>query len=76
MLAIANPKVTFASYRAGYPGTNQTLGDRALKSEGYGILRVDKAGARFVLEAWPWQTDPATGSQFPGWPVTVPFAQV
>jgi alkaline phosphatase D len=76
VLALANPKVSYATYRAGYPGTNQTLGDRALKSEGYGILRVQKGNSAFVLEAWPLQADPATGSTFPGWPVTVPFAQV
>ena len=73
--AVANPRVSFADYRAAYPGESQVLGDRDLKSEGYGIVKVDKGGARYVLECWPWQADPlAGGVQFEGWPRTVPFA--
>jgi hypothetical protein len=51
-LAVANPKVTFADYRKGYP-TGQGLGDQTLKREGYGIVRVDIRAAEFVLECWP-----------------------
>ena len=76
VLAVANPKVTFAEYRQYYPGTGQGLGDQTLKSEGYGIVRVDPQAAEFVLECWPWQVDPAQpgAQQFPGWPVRVPFS--
>jgi alkaline phosphatase D len=74
--AVANPKVRFADYRAGYPGGGQGLGDRNLKSEGYGIVRVDRTGARYVLECWPWRADPAAGgTQFSGWPRALPFSQ-
>jgi alkaline phosphatase D len=72
VLAVANPKVTFAQYRTGYP-TGQGLGDRTLKQEGYGILRVNPTSREFVFEAWPWNGDPAQTRQFAGWPVRVPF---
>ncbi|WP_326794138.1 alkaline phosphatase D family protein [Streptomyces sp. NBC_01808] len=74
ILAVANPRVSFADYRAGY-ATGQGLGDRALKREGYGIVRVDPAQRAFTLESWPWDGhpgDPRT-RQFDGWPVRVPF---
>jgi alkaline phosphatase D len=76
VLAIANPKVTFADYRQSYPGTGQGLGDQTLKREGYGIVRVDTRAAEFVLECWPWQVDPTEhkAQQFSGWPIRVPFS--
>lgn len=75
-LAVANPKVTFAKYRTGYP-TGQGLGDRSLKSEGYGIARVDAGRGEYLLECWPWDVDPAgsDAAQFPGWPYRVPFSE-
>ncbi|MER7471379.1 alkaline phosphatase D family protein [Micromonospora sp. NPDC000018] len=74
VLAVANPKVSFADYRKGYP-SGQGLGDRTLKQEGYGIVRVRPATQEFVFEAWPWDRDPraAQTRQFAGWPVRVPF---
>jgi alkaline phosphatase D len=75
-LAVANPKVTFAEYRAGYP-TGQGLGDRTLKSEGYGIVCVDPAAEEYVLECWPWDVEPrAPGAeQFAGWPYRLGFSE-
>lgn len=73
--AVANPKVTFAHYRSYRPGRGQGLGDRRLKSEGYGIVRIDRSAREIVLECWPWNVDPAVADarQFPGWPMRVPF---
>lgn len=75
VLAVANPKIGFAAVRAAQPGSEE-VGDRALKREGYGIVRVDKGGRTFRLECWPWQTDPTVNgaAQFAGWPYTLRFA--
>ncbi len=76
VLAVANPKFTFAEYRKARPGRSQDFGQRSLKREGYGIIRVDRKVRQFVLECWPLQVhDPlAPGAkQFEGWPVRVPF---
>ncbi|MEU0968654.1 alkaline phosphatase D family protein [Streptomyces sp. NPDC005917] len=77
VLAVANPKVTFADYRTGYP-TGQGLGDQSLKREGYGIVRVDARAAEFVVECWPWQIDPTKpqARQFSGWPLSIAFSEV
>jgi alkaline phosphatase D len=76
VLAVANPKITFAQVQAVEP-TSQEVGDRNLKREGYGIARIDKSGGSYRLECWPWQTDPtAPGAlQYAGWPYTLPFNQ-
>jgi alkaline phosphatase D len=76
VLAVANPKIGFAQVRQIQPGGNE-VGDRALKSEGYGIARIDKVSEQFRLECWPWKTDPKApgASQYPGWPVVLPFSQ-
>jgi len=78
VLAVANPKVTFKEYRQHRAGRNQGLGDRRLKSEGYGIIRVNRQAREFVLECWPWEIDPAaTGArQFAGWPFRLPFSEL
>ncbi len=74
VLAVANPKVTQAQVRAVQEGNG--VGDRALKREGYGIVRVDKANRTYRIECWPWQQDPTApdADQFPGWPYTLPFS--
>jgi alkaline phosphatase D len=56
------------------PGANG-VGDRNLKREGYGILRVDKAANVFRIESWPWQTDPTApgAAQYNGWPYNLAF---
>ena len=54
VLAVANPRLTKAAFRAACKGRNAELGDRRRKREGYGLVRVDKAKRRFVIECWPW----------------------
>jgi alkaline phosphatase D len=73
VLAVANPRVTRAAFRAARPGRGNELGDRALKREGYGIVRVDKAAGEFLIECWPWDAG-AAGEQFPGWPYRLRFS--
>jgi alkaline phosphatase D len=73
VLAVANPKVSHAEFEAGNTQWGKFLADRALKSEGYGLIRVDHASRKFHLECWEWNTDPRSGSQFKGWPVICPF---
>jgi alkaline phosphatase D len=78
MLAVANPKISFAEYRRHIKGRGQGLGDRRFKSEGYGIVRVDRRENAYVLECWPWDEDPRNPAarQFSGWPFRLPFAEV
>lgn len=78
VLAVANPAVSFATFRQSYPSGLTNIGDRNLKSEGYGLVRIDKAAREFVIECWPWNVDPTgpTATQFPGWPYRLPFAAV
>jgi len=74
VMAIANPKVTFADYRKHKP-TGQGLGDRTLKSEGYGIVVVDHQARQYTLECWPFDSDPRVSGakQFAGWPLRIGF---
>ena len=74
VLAVANPSISLATFRAAYGTASQTLGDRSLKRDGYGIVRIDKTNQRFIIECWPWDADPTVGGQYPGWPYTLPFA--
>lgn len=73
--AIANPKVSFAEYRKHKPPRGQGLGDRKLKSEGYGVVIVDHQAKTYRLECWSWDEDPkrAGATQFAGWPVMLRF---
>ncbi|MBL8231453.1 MAG: alkaline phosphatase D family protein [Bryobacterales bacterium] len=69
VLAIANPKVTFADYRKHKKGRGQGLGDRKLKSEGFGMVIVDHAKKQYRLECWQWDR----AEQFEGWPLVIGF---
>jgi alkaline phosphatase D len=77
VLAVVNPVVSFTDFRRAYK-SGQALGDRGLKREGYGVVRVDRAEQRFVLECWPWHVDPAApgAQQFKGFPFVLPFSEV
>jgi alkaline phosphatase D len=76
VLAVAPPKVDYPTFRRSSPKGND-LADRTLKQEGFGLVRVDHEGHRYVLECWPWDGKPgATSGQFPGWPYELPFDQV
>lgn len=76
VLAVANPKVSQATFKAHHPQADHNLGDRGLKREGYGVVRIDTRRREFVLECWPWDARPARDRQFPGWPYRLPFAAV
>lgn len=78
VLAVANPKVSFQEYRKYIKGRGQGLGDRRLKSEGYGTIRVHRKAQEFVIECWPWNVDPSApgAQQFPGWPYRLRFAEM
>lgn len=78
VLAVANPVVTRRDFVTGFGTSSHDLGDRTLKREGYGIVRLDHAARTFVLECWSWDADHSAGApqQFPGWPVAVGFADV
>lgn len=75
VLAVANPKISYENFsdekKNNYWGN--FLDDRALKSEGYGIVRVNHKMQYFELECWPWDVDPDKGEQFEGWPYVSPF---
>jgi alkaline phosphatase D len=53
-IAVVNPSFSQAEFREHHPDSNG-FGDRALKNEGYGILRVDKQSRKFTFEAWRWE---------------------
>lgn len=71
--AVANPKISWAELRTHVPGSDQSVIDRRLKSEGHGLVRIKRAESGSVgvtFECWPWNAD-CTGSdsqQFSGWP--------
>ncbi len=73
VLAVANPKVTYEEFVAGKKGWGNFVADRAIKSEGYGIVRVQHSAKSFLLECWPWDAPPQTAAQFDGWPYEHPF---
>lgn len=73
MLAVANPEISFERFRRHRP-TGQGLPERDLRSDGYGIVRVDHDADTFVVECWPWDADPTTAdNQYDGWPYRLPF---
>jgi alkaline phosphatase D len=71
VLAVANPRLTRAAFRAARRGGGAELGERGRKREGYGLVRVDKAAGQFVVECWPGDGGP----QFAGWPYRLPFGE-
>lgn len=75
IMAVANPKITFAEMRAHRTGPGQALLDPDLKSEGYGVLRVSHQREEFEFECWPTKMDPTApdARQYAGWPLTVRF---
>ena len=57
-------------------GNLQEIGSRlqtkigtVILTTGYGIVRIDKSSHDFVLESWPRDENPITGSPYEGWPV-------
>lgn len=74
ILAVANPKLTHAEFEEGNQSWGKFLYDNQLKTEGYGIVKVQHAKDTFVFECWPWDAKPEPGAQFSGWPFEVAFA--
>jgi len=76
-LAVINPSFSQAEFRLAYPDAN-VFGDRALKNEGYGILRVDTGSRQYTFECWRWDSDPNDpgAQQYPGWPYVLSFDDV
>ena len=76
--AVANPKLTFAQFREHKKGRAQGVSDPALKTEGYGIIRVSHTDKSFTFEAWDKYVDPAKpgAKQMAGWPYRVGFDEV
>lgn len=76
--AVVNPKFSFAEYRQYNKGRKQGFGDKNLKSEGYGIVRVDKRKREFVLESWQENVDPKMpgARPFEGFPYRLKFEDV
>ncbi|MGH3481624.1 MAG: alkaline phosphatase D family protein [Nocardioidaceae bacterium] len=76
-LAVVNPSFSQAEFREHHPDSNG-FGDRGLKSEGYGILRIDPEAREYTFEAWRWDSDPtdAAAEQYPGWPYVLSFDDV
>ncbi len=73
VLAVANPKMTHAEFKSSKDSWGYFLGDHDLKSEGYGIVKVDHGKKAYHLECWPWTAAPKKDKQFYGWPISVPF---
>ncbi|MGD8174479.1 alkaline phosphatase D family protein [Marinimicrobium sp. ARAG 43.8] len=71
VLAVANPRVSHATFEEGNDSWGKFLFDHRLKSEGYGLVRVNTRKQKVVFECWPWQADPKKDDQFEGWPLEV-----
>lgn len=74
VMAVANPKISHADFQSGTAVSwGKFIADRKLKSEGYGLVKVDHQTKQFTLECWEHDANPATDQQFDGWPISVPF---
>ncbi|WP_129640753.1 MULTISPECIES: alkaline phosphatase D family protein [Steroidobacteraceae] len=68
ILAAANPKIPHAEFQRRNRTWGKFLSDSRMKSEGYGLIRVDHRSRTARIECWPWDQDPHSGRQFAGWP--------
>ena len=76
--AVGNPKLTFAEFRKYRKTRGQAVRDPALKTEGYGIIRVSHSEKSFSFESWEKSEDVSQSGakQMPGWPYKVKFDEV
>ena len=68
MIAAANPREYYNQTNGINP---ENLHDRGA---GYGLVKINKSTRAITFESWPRYADPdypETGSQYPGWPVTI-----
>jgi alkaline phosphatase D len=71
VLAVVQPQFTRADYETAYPTLGGNFGDRNLKNEGYGIIRIHPTTRNCTIECWRWDhTLSAGNSQYPGFPHT------
>lgn len=74
VLAVANPRIGFDEFMASKDYWGNFIGDPRLKSEGFGIVKVEHDARRFVLECWPDRQRDSADRQYAGWPYVHPFA--
>lgn len=75
VMAVANPKMPHKTFQQGNTTWGKFLADRNLKTEGYGLVRINHKSQNFILECWEHDANPQTDKQMQGWPVTVPFGE-
>lgn len=73
ILAVANPKISYKEYLKHVSNGMQFMSDPKLKSEGYGVIRVNHEKKHFDIECWPWEANPKTDKQYAGWPFRLNF---
>ena len=73
VLAVSNPKITHQAFDENNTTWGKFIADKKLKSEGYGLIRVNHQSKNYHLESWPWDANPATDEQFKGWPYVHAF---
>ncbi len=67
-----NPLTVLAVKNGPYELPKPVLEMVNAKTSGLGLVRINKAERTFVVECWPYSTDPAQeGGQMEGWPVTL-----
>lgn len=76
VLAAANPKISHADFSDDNTTWGKFVSDRALKSEGYGLVEVNHKQATYTFECWPWDANPTSDQQFAGWPQVHPIESV
>ncbi|MBU3005407.1 alkaline phosphatase D family protein [Paraglaciecola arctica] len=73
VMAVANPTISYADFAAGNQTWGMFLADNKLKTEGYGLVRVNHQQQHFELECWHWNAKPGRDEQFAGWPIVHAF---
>lgn len=68
VLAVANPQISFKEFTGSKSYWGNFLADHRLKTEGFGMVRVDHAAGFFQFECWPRHSGGEALAQFPGWP--------
>ena len=80
LVAVANPQISQERFDEGLFQRSNALLDRRLKSEGFGIVRVDKRAQQFIFECWasngPFGFGSRRQQQYDGWPFTLNFDDV
>ncbi|MGJ8692494.1 MAG: alkaline phosphatase D family protein [Thalassotalea sp.] len=75
VLAVSNPKLSHQEFNESNTSWGKFIADNQLKSEGYGLIRVNHQNQHYILESWPWDADPSKDQQFKGWPYVHAFEE-